>query len=187
MRTKKEKIKFSTIVAAQAENLIGASDAKLKQKFGISKKKLESTALKLNEIVSSNSPNLTLEKKIISEAISDHLKPIKEELALKSLEIIRKADEVLLQRLDSPEIIRTGEMVGVSDVYSKRLARLTGIEEDPNAGKEPEERSKNVNIFVQNIFAEHKKNLEKKRNLINVVDNMGITHKSIENKGENDT
>ncbi len=186
MKTKKEKIKFSTIVQAQAENLIGISDTKLKQKFGISKKKLESTALKLNEIVSSNSPNLTLEKKIISEAISDHLKPIKEELAIKSLEIIRKVDEVLLQRLDTPEIIRTGEMVGVSDIYSKRLARLTGIEEDPNAGKEPEQRTKNVNIFVQNIFEEHKKNLEKKRNLINVVDNMGITHETTVNKGEND-
>lgn len=186
-KKEKEKIKFSTIVEAQADMVIGSSEKELKSKHGLSKKKITTAAAKINSIMASNDPALSLERKIISEAITDRLKPIKEELAVKSLEIVRRADEELLNRLETPELVKTNEMISISDTFSKRLSRLTGIEEDPTAGENPENlRSKNVNIFVQNIINEHKNLLEKKRNKINNVYDVGITNETPENKGENE-
>jgi hypothetical protein len=186
MENKRKKINFSTIVEAQADSLVGTSNKSLKDKYGVSKRRIDVASQKINEIIGSDSPGLTLERKIISEAITDRLKPIKEELAVKSLEIIRKTDEELLNRLDTPELIKTNEMVSISDTFSKRFARLTGIEEDPNGGENPiDSRNKNVNIFVQNIINEHKDLLEKKREKINNVYEVGINPETPINKGEN--
>ena len=182
----KEKTKISTIVQAKADELVGLGTRGLKKKYGIGKKDLSVRIEAMNQILTSDSPNLSVERQIISEAISDRLKPIKEELAVKSLEIVRMADEEVVERLKTPELLKEKDLISISDTYSKRLSRLTGIEEDPGAGEDTDKRVKNVNVFVQNIFAEHSKNLEKKRNSINNVYDVGITPESTVNKGENE-
>jgi len=184
---KKSKTKFSTIIEAQADVLVGATDKEIKDKHGISKASLVKKTAKINEIISSDSQSISLEKKIISEAISDRLAPIKTELATKSLEIIRKTDDEILNRLEKcPELIKEKDLVSMSDTYSKRLSRLTALDEDPDSGRPTDSRVKVANVFIQNIFKEHNEMLEKKRKNINVVESLGITSESPINKGEND-
>jgi hypothetical protein len=162
------KPKISELVNAQIDYYAGATEKEIKSKYGISKSRLASTTTKINEILASDSDSTSFERKIISEALSDKLRPIKEEISLKSLEIIRKTDEEVSKRLDSPEGEEMKDLVKVSDIYSRRLARITGMEEDPSAGEvDPLARAKTVNVFINNVFQKHKENLEKKRNSIN--------------------
>lgn len=164
----KESIPLSVLVEAQADIIGGLPPAQAAKRHGLRPKALEQATERVGLIMSSDSPLMSVERQIISEAITDRLKPIKEELALKSLEIIRKADQELSNRLSEPETLKTRDILSISDIHSKRLARITGMEEDPNAGgDDPNARTKNVNIFVKNIFKGHKDKLEKEREQVN--------------------
>ncbi len=181
--------KFSTIVQAQADVITGSTDKEIKKKYGISKTSLKLKTAKINEIMASDLPETSLEKKIISEAISERLEPIKTELAVKSLEIIRKTDNEIINRLNkAPDLIKSGELINMSDIFSKRLSRLTGLDEDPDAGIDVEKnRNKNINVFVQNIIRNHDELLEKKRKNINNIYNVVDCDKDTVNKGENNS
>jgi hypothetical protein len=178
---KKSKTKLSTVVEAQADIITGATNKEIKDRYGVSKSSVALKTAKINEIINSDMSEDSLEKRIITEAISDRLKPIKSELATKSLEIIRKTDDELLYRLENQAgLIDEKVLVNISDTFSKRLSRLVALDEDPNAGIPVDSRNKTTNVFIQNIFKEHNEMLEKKRNNIN---KLWITPETPINKG----
>jgi hypothetical protein len=161
-------IKSETIIDAKLDQLAGLSDKEIAAKNGVSPARLNKAILRVDEVMNDKTELFSVERQIIKEAISDRLMPLKEELAIKSLEILRKADIIVSDRLDAPELISTKEALKISDTHSRRLARIVGLEEDPNAGgADPEERAKTVNIFVQNIFKSHNDKLKQERDGVN--------------------
>ena len=123
---------------------------------------------RIDEVLESNLPTLSTERQLISQALSEKLKPIKEELSMKSLEILRQADDIILNRLiTNPDDMDTKDVLKASDQHSSRLARITGMEEDPSAGADPNARAKVINTFVQNIFHNHAKKLQEDRGKVN--------------------
>lgn len=163
-----KKVPFQTIIDAKIDEISGMSQKKISKKHKIAPTILKDRLERIDNVLESRLPALSVERQIISEALSEKLKPIKEELSLKSLEIIRKADEIIYQRLTTePDEITTKDVLRASDIHSSRLARITGIEEDPGAGTDPNARAKIVNTYVQNIFNNHAKNLEQERLSVN--------------------
>jgi hypothetical protein len=159
------KIPFNTILDAKIDLIQGMSASDVSLKHGVSKTILDDRIARVDEISNSTLPALSVERAIISEALADRLKPIKEELSLKSLEIVREADKIVLERLMiNPDDLSTKDVLRASEAHSARLARITGLEEDPTAGgDDPTLRAKNVNVFIQNIFKSHKEKLERDR------------------------
>jgi len=163
-----KKVPFQSLIDAKVDILSGMSKAKASKKHGISVKILEDRLERIDNTLESKLPALSVERQLISDALSEKLRPIKEELSMKSLEILRKADEIILNRLQTDaEAMDTKDILKASDQHSSRLARITGMEEDPGAGTDPNARSKVVNTFVQNIFHNHTKKLEEDRGKIN--------------------
>lgn len=161
-------VPFQKIVDAKVDYLSGMSFKKISEKHNLPINILKDRLERIDNVLESNLPALSTERKLISEALSEKLKPIKEELSLKSLEIVRKADEIILNRLlSSPDDVDTKDILKASDQHSSRLARITGLEEDPSAGSDPNLRSKVVNTYIQNIFNSHAKNLEEERLKVN--------------------
>jgi hypothetical protein len=166
--TPTKRVPFQSIVDAKIDILSGSSISEASKKHGISKTLLKDRLERIDEVLESDLPALTTERQLISQALSDKLKPIKEELSMKSLEILKKADDIILDRLaNAPDDMDTKDVLKASDQHSARLARITGIEEDPGAGTDPNARAKVINTFVQNIFHNHTKKLEKDRGRIN--------------------
>lgn len=163
-----KKIPFQTIIDAKIDELSGMSKTKISKKHKIAPAILKDRLERIDNVLESTLPSLSVERKLISEALSDKLRPIKEELSLKSLEIVRKADNIIYERLTSnPDDVDTKDVLKASEMHASRLARITGIEEDPTAGYDPNARSRVVNTFVQNIFNNHNKILETERDAVN--------------------
>lgn len=168
MEKKRKSIPLTVLVDAEIDKIQGMSDAAIAKKNGVARGALKKRQEKLSVIIESTSPMMEFERKIISDVISDRLKPIKEELALKSLEIVRQADGIVVERLtNQPKKIKMKDLISISDTHSKRLARITGIEEDPGAGTDTPERTKFINTYTQNIFNIHDKKLEDERLKVN--------------------
>jgi len=164
----KKKIPFQTIIDAKIDEISGMNQKKIAKKHKIAPTILKDRLERIDSVLNSSLPALSVERQLISEALSEKLKPIKEELSLKSLEIIRKADDIIYQRLvTEPDEMKTADILKASDQYSSRFARITGMEEAPNAGSDPNARTRVVNTFVQNIFNNHAKNLEQERLNVN--------------------
>lgn len=166
----KKLIPLSSIVQANMDiAILGKTKEEAERTNHLPKGTIENVNAKIGEIITSDDPNMALQRQIISEALTDRLKPIKEELSFKSLELAKKADLIIEERLENrPDMISDKNLLAISDIHSKRLARLTGIEEDPYAGNnDKDERNKTVNIMVQNIFQGHKERLERERAGIN--------------------
>lgn len=163
-------IPLQTLIDIKARIIGGATFPQMCREYHLPAKVLEDRLLNLDSLISSDSPSTSLERKIIEETLSDHLKPIKTKLSFNSLEIIDEADKIVLERLKTnPDELSTKDVLRASDVHSKRLARITGLEEDPDAGKDNGnlERVKTVNVFIKNTFREHREKLEKERRMVN--------------------
>lgn len=173
MPTQKKKQKIhplSSVVQANLDVIVqGKTPEQAEKDNELPKGTLHNVDAKVGELLESTDPNTALQRRIISEALTDRLKPIKEDLSVKSLELTQKADSILAERLEkSAGMISDKNLLAISDVHSKRLARLTGIEEDPTAGHDDSSlRAKTVNIMVQNIFQGHRQKLERERAGIN--------------------
>lgn len=173
MPTQKKKQKIhplSSVVQANLDVIVqGKTPEQAEKDNELPKGTLHNVDAKVGELLESTDPNTALQRRIISEALTDRLKPIKEDLSVKSLELTQKADSVLAERLEnSAGMISDKNLLAISDIHSKRLARLTGIEEDPTAGyDDSSSRAKTVNIMVQNIFQGHRQKLERERAGIN--------------------
>jgi len=173
MPTQKKKQKIhplSSVVQANLDVIVqGKTPEQAEKDNELPKGTLHNVDAKVGELLESTDPNTALQRRIISEALTDRLKPIKEDLSVKSLELTQKADSVLAERLEkSAGMISDKNLLAISDVHSKRLARLTGIEEDPTAGHDDSSlRAKTVNIMVQNIFQGHRERLARERAGIN--------------------
>jgi len=161
-------IPINALVDVEVEKIQGVPMSKIAKRHNVSTSFLTKRTGNLSEVMSSASPTMEFERKIISEAISDRLKPIKEDLAVKSLEIIKKTDDIVAGRLsNNPDLIKTKDLISISDTYSRRLARLTGLEESPEELDTGASRTKIVNSYVQNIFNSHGKELERERTEVN--------------------
>lgn len=161
-------IPINTLVEVAVDRIQGLPMSQIAKKHNVSTSFLTKRTGNLSEVMSSTSPTMEFERKIISDAISERLKPIKADLAVKSLEIIKKTDDIVAERLsDDPESIKTKDLISISDTYSRRLARLTGIEESPEEVDTGASRTKIVNSYVQNIFNSHNKELERERTEVN--------------------
>ena len=161
---------LSSVVQANLDVIIqGKTPEQAEKDNELPKGTLHKVDAKVGELMQSTDPNTALQRRIISEALTDRLKPIKEDLSVKSLELTQKADNILAERLEkSAGMISDKNLLAISDIHSKRLARLTGLEEDPTAGNDdPSLRAKTVNIMVQNIFQGHRQKLERERAGIN--------------------
>lgn len=146
-----KKIPLQSILDAKVDYLSGMTIKEVSSKHKISVSVLKDRFSRIDEISESNLPALSMERKIISDALSNHLKPIKEELSMASYEIVKAADSLVLERiLNEPEDVSTKDLLRASDSHSQRLARITGMEEDPLAGK-PKDPAR-ANIMIQNIF-----------------------------------
>lgn len=173
MPTQKKKQKIhplSSVVQANLDVIVqGKTPEQAEKDNELPKGTLHNVDAKVGELLESTNPNTALQRRIISEALTDRLKPIKEDLSVKSLELTNKADTILAERLEkSAGMISDKNLLAISDIHSKRLARLTGIEEDPTAGHDDSSlRAKTVNIMVQNIFQGHRQKLERERAGIN--------------------
>lgn len=161
---------LSSVVQANLDVIVqGKTPEQAEKDNELPKGTLHKVDAKVGELMQSTDPSTALQRRIISEALTDRLKPIKEDLSVKSLELTQKADNILAERLEkSAGMISDKNLLAISDIHSKRLARLTGLEEDPTAGKDdPSLRAKTVNIMVQNIFQGHRQKLERERAGIN--------------------
>lgn len=161
---------LSSVVQANLDVIVqGKTPEQAERDNELPKGTLHKVDAKVGELMQSTDPNTALQRRIISEALTDRLKPIKEDLSVKSLELTQKADNILAERLEkSAGMISDKNLLAISDIHSKRLARLTGLEEDPTAGDDdPSLRAKTVNIMVQNIFQGHRQKLERERAGIN--------------------
>lgn len=161
---------LSSVVQANLDVIVqGKTPEQAEKDNELPKGTLHKVDAKVGELMQSTDPSTALQRRIISEALTDRLKPIKEDLSVKSLELTQKADNILAERLEkSAGMISDKNLLAISDIHSKRLARLTGLEEDPTAGKDdPSLRAKTVNIMVQNIFQSHRQKLERERAGIN--------------------
>lgn len=175
---KKDKIPFETVVRAKADLLSGEPKIKTLNKYNISEKRLTKASEAIGQIIASDDPNFALEKEIIESALSAKLKPIKARLAAKSLEILDEADKLTLERLKDPiRPMKTKDILSISDIHSKRFARITGLEEDPTGGLNPDEKRKTVNIFVQTMINRHTTKLDEERTTVN---NSGLDTSSID-------
>ena len=168
--TPSKKIPFQSLVDAKIDVISGMSLTAASEKHGIRPAVLKDRLERVDAVLESNIPSLSVDRHIITDALSEKMKPIKEELSLKSLDIVREADKIVLERLkENPDEISTKDVLRASAEHSSRLARITGMEEDPNAGIPGDEalRNRNINIFVQNIVNGHKEKLEKEREHVN--------------------
>lgn len=166
-------IPFQKILDAKIAILNGKSEAQAAKELSLTVLTMRDRIARLDEVMSSNTPALTVERQIISEALSDKLKPIKEELSLKSLEIIRKADQIVLERLQlSPEDVSTKDVLRAAEQHSQRLARITGLEEAPEVDPASAaiDRAKTINVFVNTTFKNHLDKLKDERKTTNTVD-----------------
>lgn len=170
---KTKKVPFQSLIDAQMSIITGSTPAQAAKEVGMPTKLMEDRLSRVNEVLSSNTPALTVERQLISEALSDKLKPIKEELAIKSLEIIREADKIVLQRLQGqPEELKMKDVLKASEQHSQRIARITGLEEDPEVdpSKAGLDRAKTINFFVNNTFKNHLDKLKEERVTTNTID-----------------
>jgi len=173
-------IPLQKILDARIRILGGESESSVAKDLKISVSTLQDRMERLDEIEASSLPALTVDQRIINETISDHLRPIKLELSTNALEIVRKADKLIKERLD-----REGDSIGVKDLvktadsFEGRLARIVPIEELPEAGPVDQQKRRTViNNFVhQNIINQHINKLEKDRLAVNDV---GIDNKPID-------
>jgi len=163
-------VPFQAVFDASVDIISGKSLSASAKKQGISPGILADRITRIEEVSNSNLQTMSLERKIISEALTTRLKPLKEELSLKSLDIIRKADSIILSRLtsDSDEM-KTSDVLKASEVHAGRFARITGIEEDPDGGVDAGDRTKFINHVTQNIFNIHKEKLEDQRTKVNDI------------------
>lgn len=151
MSTPNKIIPFQTILDAKIDHISGMTMKEVSIKHNLSITTLEDRFARIDAITSSTLPAITTEQKIISEALSDHLKPIKEQLSLKSLDIIRLADDLVEQKLkNNTEDITIKDAIKASEAFSNRLAHLTGIEEAPAQQNNNDKTV--VNTYIQNIF-----------------------------------
>lgn len=166
-------IPINDLVNAQVAMISGEPISSVARSLKVPKAKLTSATERVGEIMISTGPALAMERQIISEVLSEHLKPIKEDLAVESLKIIKEADKITVERLtNEPGSIKMKDLIAISDTHSKRLARLTGLEEDPEGGgdRADAERRKGASVFIQNIFQGHQEKLEKERETVNSTD-----------------
>ncbi len=162
-------IKFDDLLNAYTEYLAGESLTAVCKKYKMTANAFKDRLGRINAVMESNVPTLAIERKLISDVLTNHLKPLKEEIALKSLSILREADNLVENKLKTEgQSVDLKDLVKTADSYSNRLARITGIEEYPQIPQDnTEDRSKRINNFVQNIFINHEENLENKRKIIN--------------------
>ena len=164
-----DKIPFSTIFSAYVDKISGMTNKEISEKYSISQPSITRRIEILTKFMNDNTPALSKEREIISQALSENMKPIKEEIAVKALEIIKKADDLVSEKLttEGPSL-ELKDIVKTADSYSSRFARLTGVEDFPALGKDTaQERTKIVNTYVQNIFNNHDESLDKDREKIN--------------------
>lgn len=183
----KEPIKIETIIEAELDSVAGLTPRQIKEKHGVSARDLNKAKERISEVMDSTLPILSVDRKIISEAITDRLRPIKEDLAVKSLEIIKKADDLIVDRMTStPEDVKTKDLITISDTHSKRLARIVGIEEDPDGGGDgdPNKRAKNINVFIENAFMGHNEKLKRERETINATPDPTIIEGELTEEGK---
>jgi len=107
-------------------------------------------ALDSLSVAISENKQLSVENKILNSTLERKLAPIRETLTDRSIEIIKEADKVTMELLPLAE--KATDSAKVSDIYSKRLARLTGLEVDPEAGSSEAKVKKDAPIYIQNIF-----------------------------------
>jgi len=161
---------LSSIVQANIDVLVdGKTPEQAEKDNELPKGTLHRVDVKVGELMQTTDSDHELQRRIISLALTDRLKPIKEDLSVKSLELTQKADNIMGERLESAsDKIATKDLIAISDIHSKRLARLTGIEEDSTGGQDDLiTRSKTINIMVQNIFQGHRERLERERITVN--------------------
>lgn len=162
-------VPLQKLLDAKIRLLGGESVKDVSKDLNISPNVLDDRLRRIDELSGSTLPALSVERKIISEAISNHLRPIKEELSLNSLEIVRKADEIILNKLNiEGESLELRDVLKASDSHEARLARITGLEEHPEQGSNPiQDRNNRVSIFIQNMFAGHSDKLSREREIVN--------------------
>lgn len=162
-------IKLEDLADAYTEYLSGESLAAVCRKYKIPQKAFKDRLGRISAVMDSKVPALAMERKLISDVLSAHLKPIKEELAVKSLSILREADNLVEKKLkEEGTSTDLKDLIKAADSYSNRLARITGIEEFPQVPQDQTaDRNQRVNNFVQNIFINHEQTLDEKRKLIN--------------------
>lgn len=157
---------LSSLLDANIRVLAGEPKKKVAKDLQLTVPVMEDRLARLEEVSESTLPAIGLERQIISEALSEHLKPIKEALSLKALEIVKRADDLTLEKLNVTPIgdLKLPDIVKTADSYESRLARITGLEEHPDQGSgQSQDKAKRISIFVENMFAGHSEKLAKER------------------------
>lgn len=166
----KRKLQIQDLLNAKIRIMSGELIASVAKDLNTSATILQDRVDRLDDISESSLPALSMERRIISETLSEHLKPIKEELSVKAYEIVRRADEIVLNKLNAEgESLELKDVVKVADSYEGRFARITGIEEHPGQGSSGQDRATRVNVYIENMFAAHNKKLSSDRDNINDI------------------
>lgn len=169
-KTSRPKPSLNLLLDANIRLLAGESIKVVSKDVGLSEHVLKDRLRRINEFKSSTIPALSMDQQIISESLSEHLKPIKESLSLNSLEIVRRADELTLQKLNETplEDLKLKDLVTTADSHESRLARITGLEDHPDQGaNSSKERVNRISVFVENMFAGHSEKLKSNNNFEN--------------------
>ena len=172
------KISLENLLDAKIEFVAGASLSYLSKKYKISVPSLKARFLMLDKITNSKVPALHTTQQIISNSIEDKLVEVRENLSTKSLEIIEKADERVLNELtDVSREIPAKDAASISDLYAKRLGRLTGIEVDPDDGRDPEKMNR-INVIINTTMDRFRKDVmgEEKKEKPHIVEAEVVDH-----------
>lgn len=141
---------FQDLLDAKIAILGGEKPAIVAKKLGIDGRTLAKKLSLMDKAYSSNLPSLKLDKEIMQATIIHRLEPIREQLSEKSLEIIEKADTRVSAMIENGEMDDPVALADISEKYSKRLSRLTGMDVDPGAGSDA---PKDISPRIVNIFA----------------------------------
>lgn len=173
----KNDINLKELLDAYKEHMQGFSLLSLSRKYEIQKKSLETKFTLLSALSVTPDNKLYPGQKEIKNSIQNCLSEIKEKLASVSVEIINKADAKTIELLESQKNIPARDACMIADTYTKRLARLTGIEEFGENSTSNSPTTKVLDI-INTIF-------KSKGNIINgnsTNDNIGNIGNNIINK-----
>lgn len=161
---------FDAIVEAYIRYLGGEALSKIGKDLKLSQDVLEDRFKRLDLASNSKLPSLSMERQLINEVLSDKLKPIKEELSVRAVEILREADDIIITKLrNERDSLKLSDLVKAADSYEGRLARITGLEEDPSQGPDRNDRNNRVNIFIKELFPNHSDKLDNDRKKVNDI------------------
>jgi predicted DNA-binding protein YlxM (UPF0122 family) len=140
---------LNDIISARTEYMAGASLQLISEKLNVSKQSLLKKIELLGNFLVTNNNSLTVEQQEIKAIILPKIQEMQETLAKNSYDIILKADEHTKVAINSI-CVDAIDAARISEIHSKRLARIKDIEINPEAPK-PVESTKVIQI-IQNIF-----------------------------------